>query len=261
MKKIFNISFLTIVTLLYSYLVVLNYYRPAQAPLSFRIKHHHDDTIRIAFIGDSWAFYHKYHHCKIGEILKNHIQAPIKIVSEGGCGATSKFLYSRIKTNSPTRKIIEDAPNYCIVSAGINDTQKKMGKNYYQQNMLLIIRFLIQNKITPIIIEIPDYDINKQYYQLNISKKILRRFSMIMTDCKMDCREEFRKELEDKLYSDIIQNKIIIIRRDTWEYRNGQHDWTLYRCDRLHLNNHGNEVLDSCISENIIKHIQKHNSN
>ena len=49
-----------------------SYYAPAQLRPPYRTAQHHNDTIRIAYIGDSWAFGHQFHQCKIKEYLEKY---------------------------------------------------------------------------------------------------------------------------------------------------------------------------------------------
>ena len=57
-----------IVGVVYSF---YRYYAPPQPKQSYMINTTPDDTIRIAFIGDSLAFMHKEHECKIATILQD----------------------------------------------------------------------------------------------------------------------------------------------------------------------------------------------
>ena len=122
------------------------------------------DSINIAYIGDSWAFLHNEHYCRIAKSLEDSIHRPIKVYSMGVCGLTSKEIYESIFENVDLRNFFRQRKyDYCFVSAGINDTYKKMSTAYYQKSMEGIILFLLANNIRPIILEIPDYDIHKAY--------------------------------------------------------------------------------------------------
>lgn len=228
------------------------YHSPAKEFDDFEIQHPKDDTLRIAFIGDSWAFFHQFHTCKLSSLLTERIKKPVKVISDGTCGASSKFIYSRIGANGHINEIIKEGPDYCIIAAGVNDTHMKIGEKYYLQNMKLIINFMFHHNITPIILEIPDYDIFKVYNDANPLIKILRHMSMAYTGTRMDCRDDYRKALRKMLKNNYLDDKYLLLRYDDWN-SNANHDIDkLYREDRIHLNDKGYEFLDSCLSNIIL---------
>ena len=237
------------------------YYSPAKEIKSFVIKHHDDDTIRIAFLGDSWAFFHKHHTCKMDSIIKSKTCQPVKVMSEGACGATSKLIYNRFEANGNIHRILKEGPDYCIIAAGVNDTHLKIGKLYYLANMKLILNFLIQNRIKPIILEIPNYDIYKIYNEINPLKKLLRHFSMVYTRSRMDCRDDYRQALRVMLQENFPSQSIILIKYDDWNSDAYNDIDSLYREDRIHLNDKGYNVLDSYISTQITSNYIQYESN
>ena len=70
-----------------------SYYTPAKERPIYNTEQHHDDTIRIAYIGDSWAFRHQFHQCIIKDILENKLHRPVNVYSYGISGLTSKEIY------------------------------------------------------------------------------------------------------------------------------------------------------------------------
>ena len=237
------------------------YYSPAKEIKSFEIKHHDDDTIRIAVIGDSWAFFHKHHTCKMDSIINSKICRPVKVMSEGACGATSKLIYNMFVTNGNIHKILKEGPNYCVIAAGVNDTHLKIGKSYYLANMRFILNFLIQNRIKPIVLEIPNYDIHKIYNEINPIKKLLRHFSMAYTGSRMACRDDYRQALRAMIQKEFPSQSIIQIKYDDWNSDAYNDIDSLYREDRIHLNDKGYNVLDSCISIQITSNYIQYESN
>ncbi|MBP5409256.1 MAG: SGNH/GDSL hydrolase family protein [Prevotella sp.] len=248
---------ITILTVTIFY-ISIDYYTTAIDFKPYSVTKQHDDTMRIGFIGDSWAFYHKRHICKIDSIISDKTKRPVKIMSEGGCGATSKFVYLRLGADGDIRHIINQGPDYCIISAGINDTHLKLGAKFYQYHMNLIISLLISNHIKPIVIDIPDYDITGIYNELPFYKRCLRQFSMMITGSNMDCRDDFRNKLQE--LAEQREGKILLLSHRSWHSDALNDVDHLYRNDRIHLNNKGYEVLDSCISKLIISDINKCNS-
>ena len=69
MKRLWIYLLLAGIITIISYLAYHYYAPPYQIKTYSTINH--DDTLRIAYIGDSWAFMHKDHHCKIAKVLKD----------------------------------------------------------------------------------------------------------------------------------------------------------------------------------------------
>ncbi len=228
-----------------------SYYSPAKERPIYQTVQHHDDTIRIAYIGDSWAFGHQYHNCEIADILSKELSRPVIVSSYGIGGLTSKEIYHALYEIDGLRHFMERGYDYCYISAGINDTYKKMSTSYYQKSMDCIIRFLLTNNIHPIIQEIPDYNINKTYQNQKQKKKFIRRLSMLINHTKMDCKQDFRDALNELITEKGYHNKVSIIRYKSWN-NNYEHDLKrLYLIDGMHLNEKGYNTLDSIIAKEI----------
>lgn len=217
------------------------------------------DTINIAYIGDSWAFLHKDHECIISKKLEDTLKQPVKVYSFGICGLTSREIYENIFDNNELKQFFQKRNyKYCYISAGINDTYKKMTLSYYEKSMDYIIQFLLNNHIHPIIQEIPDYDIQKAYSRQHPARKILRKMSMLITGTTIDCKQQYRNALDNLIQKKGYTNKISIIRYKSWNNNYIQDLNTIYAEDGMHLNHKGYAVLDSVIAEDIV---QKYNSN
>lgn len=228
-----------------------SYYSPAKLCPIYQTAQHHDDTIRIAYIGDSWAFGHQFHSCRIAKILSKELSKPVIVVSYGIGGLTSKEIYHALFEIDNFRHFMEQGYDYCFISAGINDTYKKMSTSYYKNSMDCIIRFLLDNNIHPIIQEIPDYNINKAYENQKTQKKLIRRLSMLVNHTKMDCKQDFRDALDELITEMGYKDKVSIIRYKSW---NGNYEYNLQRLylnDGMHLNEMGYEILDSIIAKEI----------
>ena len=143
--------------------------------------------------------------------------------------------------------------DYCFISAGINDTHKKMSTSYYKISMDCIIQFLLTNHIHPIILEIPDYNIIKIFDDLEFKKLRIRKFSMIINKTPLDCKQLFRDALDELIVEKGYQNKVSIVRYKSWnnDYANDLKNY--YIEDQLHLNYKGYERLDSMIAKIIIE--------
>lgn len=212
------------------------------------------DTLRIAYIGDSWAFIHKNHHCQIATILEDTLCRPVKVYSYGICGLTSKEIYENLFDNSDLKHFMQKrCYKYCVISAGINDTYKKMSASYYQHSICAVIQFLLSNNIRPIILEIPDYDINKAYKRQRTSRRMLRQISMFFNNTPLDCKQLYREALNEMIQKFGYTDKISIIRYKTWNFNGVKDIKTMYVSDGMHLNEYGYSVLDSVIAKEILR--------
>lgn len=220
-----------------------NYYAPASKRPTYTCQHHQDDTLRLAMIGDSWIFYHYPYNDTLASMIKQKTKKPAIVSAYGLCGKTSKEVYQSIFEDQTMKNILEQGADYCFVSVGINDTYKKMGAKYYAQSTINILRFLLKNNIKPILIEIPNYDINYAYGHQTADRKLFRQLSMLLTRSDIDCRQQYSLALTQELAKTGIGEQIQIIHfPGTPEY---------YKSDRMHLNEKGYHILDSCIVNEI----------
>lgn len=223
---------------------------------------HLEDTLRIAYIGDSWAFLHKDHNCQIPRFLEGTIHRPVKVHSYGICGLTSKEIYENMYDNADFKHFLQKRGyEYCFISAGINDSYKKMSSKYYQQSMDGIIQLLIANNIRPIILEIPDYDIQRAYSWQKYFRKFLRDFSMWINNTPVDCKQLFREALDELVIEKGYQNKVSIIHYQTWNNNFIDDLKRLYIHDGMHLNSQGYDKLDSVIASEIQTTINRTHGN
>jgi lysophospholipase L1-like esterase len=232
-------------------LVLYNYYTPPQFRQPYQTVHHHDDTLLIAYIGDSWAAMHKEYDARMAKMIEDSLDRPVKVQSYGICGLTSKEIYNMLFDDIKLKSILKGC-SYCIISAGINDTYKKMSSTYYKVSMELIIDFMLSNHICPIIIEIPDYNIEKAFVNQKMNRKILRHLSMAITGNKIDCKESLRISLKETIEKNTQNNVIDIINYQEWNYDYKRDLRVFYTKDGMHLNEAGYSKLDRCIANHII---------
>lgn len=246
---IFLIVFVTLCIILG--IKLYSYYAPAEERPIYKTMQHNDDTLRIAYIGDSWAFGHQFHQCKMKELLENKLQRPVIVSSYGIGGLTSKEIYHALFELDSLKHFMEKGYDYCFISAGINETYKKMSTTYYQESMDYIIRFMLASHIHPIILEIPDYNILKVFERQTLNKILIRRISMFVNKTDIDCKQQFRDVLDELLQAKGYQNKVTVIRYKSWNnnYEKDLHE--LYIEDQMHLNDKGYAVLDSAIANEI----------
>lgn len=235
--------------------IVNNYYAPPTERQPYQIPRHNDDTLRIAYIGDSWAAMHKEHNCIIAQMVSERIHRPVKVLSHGLHGKTSKEIYESLFDCRDMRTLMEQGCDFCIISVGINDTYKKMSTDYYKTSIDYITRFLLANHIHPVIFEIPDYDITKAYQRQIPLRQLLRKVSMICTGTKIDCKQAFRDTMKELFKERGLQQQITVLDYQIWN-NNYLHDiQSYYLEDGMHLNNEGYLLLDSCIVQQIIQQI------
>lgn len=254
MKRLLSITIIIIIAIGYLVFKMHSYYAPPTEKRPYLIQQKHDDTLRIAYIGDSWAFMHREHNCLIPKILEDSLHVPIKVHSYGICGQTSKEFYESLFNNSDLKCfMVKRNYDYCLISLGINDTYKKMSKDYYQQSMNNLLRFLLANNIYPILLEIPDYDIYKAYERQKLSRKLLRIISMSINNTPVDCKQLFRNALDNMIIENNYSDLLGIIRYKVWNDNKTKDLNTLFLNDGMHLNEKGYSKLDSCISEICIR--------
>lgn len=212
------------------------------------------DTLCIAYIGDSWAYMHKDYDLQLAMLIENKLHRPVKVYSHGICGLTSKEIYEKMFDDTEYHDFLQGKGyQYCFISAGINDTYKKMSTSYYQHSMDGIIQFFLANNIHLIILEIPDYDIQKAYNWQKSTRKLLRDASMFINNTPIDCKQMYRKALKELIIQKGYQNKVSIIRYESWNDDYDNNLQQLYSGDGMHLNSFGYSKLDSAIAREIIK--------
>ena len=248
MKRMIIFLFIIVITLLFIGKLFNSYYSPSKERTPYQTTKHDDDTLRIAFIGDSWAFMHKSHSCQLSTMIEKKIHRPVIVKSHGICGLTSKEIYEAFFENNSYKEFMMYGFDYCIISAGINDTYKKMSVNYYKKSMDCIIRFMLANHIRPIILEIPDYNIEKAYERQTSLRKILRQLSMFINDTPLDCKQLFRESLDELIKEKGYEQEINVIRYKEWNANYDEDLKTLYVGDGMHLNEDGYANLDSTIT-------------
>ena len=231
-----------------------NYYTPPTERKAYIIPHHNDDTLRVAYIGDSWAAMHKEYDCVLAQIIEDSIHRPVKVASFGINGKTSKEIYESLFENQCMHTFMMQGYDYCFISVGINDTYKKMSTDYYKKSMNHLIRFLLTNHIHPIILDIPDYDITKAYDHQHFTRKLLRNISTFITGSQKDCKQDYRNAIEELIkHNNFSRKEISIVRYQEWNNDYQKDIVKNYQADGMHLNQIGYRELDSCIARLIIQ--------
>lgn len=234
---------------------IMPYYMPAKRQNGLSVIKNSDDSIRIAYIGDSWAHFHENVYCEMDSIISNETAKPVKVRIKGIGGLTSKYIFYSLFKDKDVRSVIEWGPDFCFVVAGINDSDRKMGVGYYKENMRLIIDLLLENHIKPVILEIPSYDIYSAFKRRSFMGKIRNFASMLLTQSEMDCIAEYRKVYHDLIDEQGWNEQVITILHQDWNPDGYLDKRGLYNDDLIHLNVRGYQVLDSCIAHKIIDYL------
>lgn len=249
---------LTIVVISFVALRIYPYYQhAAKRTMVFRHKRSSNDTLKIIFIGDSWAAYH-HNYDKMLETMLCQDSINVRLLSHGNVGAKSKEIYNRMFTS--TKSILDLQPDYCILSVGINDAVAKMGKDYYTHHYLLIVDLLINAGIKPVVIEIPDINYHAIAKREHWFMKLRHYVSALITGSEMYGFQSYREALKKAFTEKKIIDDIVYIKSNSWNpggYRDPQQ---LYLDDQTHLNAIGYQKLDSCIASEILRDLKKNNN-
>lgn len=241
-----------IILLYYLYINIYDYYSfIEEKTICYEQKKESDDTLRIIMIGDSWAAYHNGYDCLLSNEIEKRLTKPVKVVSSGMVGAKTKTIY-KLMFNSisdfGTKELIEQRPNYCIISAGINDAVAKMGGKYYSYHYVLMLKQLIANGIKPIIIDMPDVGYESVYKQESLLAKTRHRISSIINQVDMWSFSEYRQALKTQINEHEFNDSIIYIPASSWNSKGVHEIPVIYQEDQIHLNSRGYQLLDSCIA-------------
>ncbi len=217
---------------------------------------HEDDTIRVAMIGDSWAEMHASNQMDsiLQLIISNQTGQPVIMTSKGKGGEKSRGIYQLLfdeKDQHSTKEIIASGLDYCIISVGINDASANLGPRLFCYHMRLIIKFLLFNKIRPVLIEVPDVNIWKVHGCKPLKDLASDYLRSIMTHCKMYQMAEYRDSLRAMLMNENLMDSVVYIHADEWNGNYTTINPQLFLNDQIHLNIKGYELLDSCIAKEI----------
>ena len=117
--------------------------------------------------------------------------------------------------------------------------------------MRLIIKYLLFNKIRPVLIEVPDVNIRKIYGHKPLKDLASDYLRSIIAHCKMYQMEEYRDSLHAMLLNENLMDSVIYIHSKEWNGNDTDINQQLFLNDQLHLNIKGYELLDSCIAKKI----------
>lgn len=209
-----------------------------------------DSTINISVIGDSWAYYageRRFCNTLDSLLAENNINANTR--NCGVPGAKSRDIYNYLLSSEspphPIRNLIESGTDYAILFCGINDQNGQYGADFYAYHTMNILTSLVEAGITPIYLELPEWNIKELYKKYKITKYICYKALCIITSKQYDeaaTTELYRNALYSQLRQSAINDKVIFIK---WNEIKSVDIWD----DDLHLNETGYRRL----AEDIVK--------
>lgn len=229
-----------------------------EEPRSFySISHHHDDTLRIVMIGDSWV---GMRTDTLNNLFQKRLSSisgrPVILKSKGKGGEKSRGIYQLLfeEKGFGTKPLLVSGADYCIVLAGINDAAANLGKEQYVYHMKLIIDFLLANDTRPVLVEIPNVNIWTIYGRKPVKDLLGDYIKSIMTGSEMYLFSDYRDALLSmlKTYNDLVISVPMI----EWNGNSRDLNKNLFLSDQIHLNMQGYLKLDSCIINEIQKDLQ-----
>lgn len=252
-KKILVIlSILILIVISISTYLVYKKFEYAEKQEYYRLSSPKSDSIKIGIIGDSWVGRYS-----IEKQLQNKLKEEgyiAEVIASSHPGGRTKEIYENLFKNKgeqySSKFIVENQPKYCIVMAGINDAARHMGKDYYVHHMDLIIITLLNYNITPIILELTAFGVEKDHSQKNIISSAGNRISEYVDGNEINNINAYRKALYKHLQNTTLLDKVIFIDVDGLgiDYKNHPNLYT----DPLHLNEKGYEKLINGFSDKII---------
>lgn len=242
------------------------FYMPPTYIRPFPVTHHHDDTLRVIMIGDSWVYFHETlrRDSTFEDELKRVLRSrKVKVVAKGKGGATSGEIYQRMSAermlateydlNNCTQSIIEQGADYCVISAGINDARQRRGKFYYVNNYLRIVRLLLSYGIRPVIMEIPNVEIDEAFSGNTLYYRLKARICMGLLNTKLYGVEDYRNALKDSLLTTHLMDSVVYVSASSWNPDGWKDKRDIYVDDHFHLNLPGYSILDSTFAAEIVK--------
>ncbi len=226
----------------------------------YSISHHHDDTLRIVMIGDSWV---GMRTDTLNNLFQQRLSAisgrPVILKSKGKGGEKSRGIYQLMFEDDGlgTKPLFTSGVDYCVVIAGINDSAANLGINQFTHHMKLIIDFLLKNDVRPVLIEIPNVNIWNVYGGKPIKDLVVDFTRSLMTRCGMYHFPEYREALRLMLQDSKSSGPVIYVPMNGWNGKDYDLNKQLFLDDQVHLNQQGYIKMDSCIINAIMRDLQK----
>lgn len=224
------------------------------------IKSNSISSLRVAMIGDSWAELHHEQNMDtyFSSILKQKIGRPVHVESKGKGGEKTRGIYKLMFDTDEfgTKPLLSLKPDYCIISAGINDAAANLGTKQYCYYYRQILDFLLANRIRPVVLEIPNVNILHLYCGKPFKDLVVDFVRSTMTGCKMYQYAGYRDALYRMLVNEKLMDEVVYVSMMDWNDASPDINSNLFMSDQIHLNRRGYEKLDSCIAIAIAKDLE-----
>ena len=223
----------------------------------YETKTHNDSSLKVAMIGDSWAGLHHEHNMDayLSVILEQQINKSVLVESKGKGGEKTRGICKLMLETSEygTKLLLSLKPDYCIISAGINDAAANLGTKQYCYYYRQILIFLLANGIRPVVLEVPNVNLWHLYGGKPFKDLAVDFVRSTMTGCKMYQFAGYRDALYQMLEKERLMDKVVYVSMNDWNDASPAIDKKLFMSDQIHLNRRGYEKLDSCIAIAIAK--------
>ena len=224
------------------------------------IKSNSISSLRVAMLGDSWAELHHEQNMDtyFSSILKQKIGRPVHVESKGKGGEKTRGIYKLMFDTDEfgTKPLLSLKPDYCIISAGINDAAANLGTKQYCYYYRQILDLLLANGIRPVVLEIPNVNIWHLYGGKPFKDLVVDFVRSTMTGSKMYQFGGYRDALYLMLVNEGLMDKVVCVSMSSWNDASPDIDQNLFMSDQIHLNRKGYEKLDSCLAEAITKDLR-----
>lgn len=210
--------------------------------------------LKIGIIGDSWAAGRKTDDYLV-RFFEN-AGKQVSVVSFGQPGAKSRDIYQNLFKNpsdlfSSNAILTSSQTDIAIVFAGVNDTLTYVGADFYAHHLRLIMQILIQCGITPLIVEIPAYGIDKIDSETILGKMRRRLMRLVHHLGEVNVIPEYR-QAAIKMINDTFQENQYLYFSFDHAIKSGENAFDFYKSDFLHLNEQGNKRLADEIGKLIV---------
>ena len=226
----------------------------------YKIRPNKDSSLTVAMIGDSWAGLHHKHKMDayLSAILEQRINRSVIVESNGKGGEKTRGIYKLMFESDEfgTKPLFSLKPDYCIISAGINDAAANLGTKQYCYYYRQILDFLLANGIRPVVLEIPNVNIWHLYGGKPFKDLVVDFVRSTMTGCKMYQFAGYRDALYRMLVNEKLMDEVVYVSMKDWNDASPDINSNLFMSDQIHLNRRGYEKLDSCIAIAIAKDLE-----
>lgn len=233
----------------------------------YQVARHHDDTLRVVMIGDSWAgLHHKRGYDRMMQGMLDSLTAhrPVAFASNGRGGAKSGEIYRLMFADAvagdsfldgySTEPLLKTAPDYCIVMAGINDAAACLGVEQYCGHYQQILETLIGWGICPVVVEMPPVAIRELYAEKPLRDKVTDWMHALVAGSPLYDVVPYSLALLHRLRVTGLADRVLIVGRGQWNEEGTADSRGLYLPDGIHLNARGYQLLDSCLAVAIASH-------